>query len=93
MKFKVKDYYGTVVLNFEDGSEGRVVGQMVKWNGVVGRLWSISDKSSHCGGHGMGSITSSQAVIATKDMKIVSVKLKWDSDYELEMLDNLLEGE
>lgn len=86
MKFKVEDNWGTMEILFEDGSKSQIGGQMVLWKGIVGRLWAISDKSSHNGGHGMGSMTSSQAVIATKDMRITPVKLAWDSGYELEML-------
>ena len=91
MKFKVEECYGSVSVKFEDGTAGKVSGQMVEWKGVVGRIWSISDTSSSCGGHGVGNITSSQVVIATKDMQIIPVKLKWDSDYELEMLGSYAE--
>jgi len=86
MKFKVEDNWGMIEIVFEDGSKSKLRGQMVEWNGTVGRIWSVSDKSSHNGGHGMGQMTSSQAVIATKDMNIVPVKLAWDAGFELNML-------
>lgn len=87
MKLMFEDFYGQGRLVAEDKSFMVVpsTGVLVKYRGTVGKLYSISDKSSHCGGHGMGNMTSCQAVIATDEMKLIHVKSAWNGPFDIEL--------
>lgn len=89
MNVSFEDFYGQGRLVAEDKSFMVVppTGVLVKYKGVVGKLYAISDKSSHCGGHGMGDMKSCQAVIATSDMNLVPVKSVWNGPFEIELVE------
>lgn len=86
MKFKVESNWGMVVLKSEEGQTTKPRGQLVEYKGCIGRIWAIPDVSSHCGGHGMGNMTSSQAVLATKDMEIIPIETQWQEIYEITLM-------
>lgn len=79
MVFKVSSCYGYNYLTNGSRDERGVLrefeinGQLCSVGGVVGRLWSVKDSASHCGGHGVGNVYGSNAVLATPDMKLIVV--------------------
>lgn len=83
MKLKFEDYYGTPQLVSEEGLKFKVEGQTVSYKAKKGRIWAISDKSSHCGGHGMGSMTSVQAILILEDQSFIKVDSGWNAPYTI----------
>lgn len=80
MIYKVGSSYGYSYL--EGGArdergiliETKISGQLCSVGGVIGRLWCIQDSSAHCGGHGVGNVYGSNAVLATSEMTLLVVK-------------------
>lgn len=83
----VSSNWGCLELCLEDGSKYKVEGQWVMYQGTVGRLHAIQDLSSHNGGHGMGSMKSSQAFVVDENLDIHPVKTSWlNNEYTMTLL-------
>lgn len=90
MKYRFEDFYGTGRLVSEFGKETIVIaedGFLVVYKGVLGRLYSIRDSSSHVGGHGSCNDYSSQGVLVTTDMKLIHLDKKWNRGFDIEILE------
>lgn len=74
MKAYFEDFYGQGRFIFEDKRYVEVNGQLVTWQGKIGKAYSIQDKSSHNGGHGIGQMHCCQLVICTDKMELIKVK-------------------
>lgn len=91
MKFRFEDFYGSGRLVREDKSYIEVPknGILVEIGNKIGKLYSLVDRASHNGGHGMGQMYSCQGVISFPDMSLGVVSTQWGGPYEIEVLEEV----
>lgn len=89
--YRFEDFYGSGRLVREDKSFIQIPkdGILVKVNNKTGKLYSLQDKSSHNGGHGMGQMYCCQGVISFPDMSLGLVKDVRNGPFYIELVDKI----
>lgn len=85
MKAYVDDNWGVGEFVFEDGTKIKIDGQLIQYNGNVGKAYSIKDASGHNGGHGYGTCYSCKAVMCDEHMNLFVIPKEW-KQYNIEVL-------
>ena len=91
MKFRFEDFYGSGRLVTEDKSYIQIPQNwiLVKIGSKTGRLYSITDKYSHNGGHGMGQMYCCQGVVSFTDISLGIIKSQWNGPCEIAALEEV----
>lgn len=86
MKAYLSDNWGVLELKCENDKTLKVSGQWVEYEGIKGRLHSVTDVSGHCGGHGMGTMYGVQGILVDEKLNIHKIPNRWKT-YNITLLE------